>query len=117
MLKLTTMRQLIDDLRRYDKDLRQNKNKQVFSAAMKERAKQIVDRYFREAREQLLIEGITELTPIDGAMHRLLEISQKNCAVATYRGNIRVLQTNLQEIEKQILLPQKSTTLDVDTVE
>jgi hypothetical protein len=114
---LTTIRQLIDELRRYDKDLRQNKNKQVFSAAMKERAKQIVDRYFREAREQLLIDGITELASIDAAMQHLLEISQKNSAVATYRGNIKALQTNFQDIEKQILLLQKSTKSDLDPVD
>lgn len=114
---LTTIRELRDDLRRYDKDLRQTKNRQVFSAAMKERAKQIVDHYFREAREEFLIGGITELTSIDAALQRLLEISQKNSAVGTYREHIKGLQTNLQEIEKLILLPQKSTKLDLDAVD
>jgi DNA-binding XRE family transcriptional regulator len=114
---LTRIRELTDDLRRYDKDLRQAKNKQVFSGALKQRAKAVVDRYFREAREQLLIGGITELTSIDDAMHRLLEISQRNSAVATYRGNIKRLQTGLAEIEKQVLLSQRSPKLALDSVD
>ena len=114
---LTTIREILNDLRRYDKDLRQVRNKQVFSAAIKERGRGIVDRYFREAREQLVIAGIADLSPIDSMMQRLLEITQKNSVVTTYRSQVKHLGESLQEIEKQLLLPKTSNEPEMESVD
>jgi hypothetical protein len=105
---LMTIRQFLSELRRYDKDIRQVRNKQVFNAAIKERGRGIVDRYFREAREQLVISGITDLSSIDSAMQHLLEITQKNSAVATYRSQIRAVEEKLKKVEQELLLPRTS---------
>jgi hypothetical protein len=114
---LITIREIIDDLRRYDKDLRQVRNKQVFSSAMKERGRAIVDRYFREVREQLIIAGIADLSAVDSIMQRLLETTQKNSAAATYRAQVKQLEEKLQDIEKQLLLPKTSTEPEIEAVD
>lgn len=113
----TTTREIINDLRRYARDLRQVRNRQVFSAAVKERGRAIVDRYFREFREQLIIAGIADLSAVDSIMQRLLEITQKNSATATYRSQVKQLEEKLQEIEKQLLLPKLSAEPEIEPVD
>jgi hypothetical protein len=72
---------------------------------LKEEAREIVDSYFREARDRIVIGGVEPqvLSDVDAGMQHLLEISRKNSVAGTYRSRLKRLSLALAEIEKLAL--------------
>ena len=99
---LRPVRELMERVVRFDKSLREIKTKQVFQKSIQREAREIVDTYFRDVREQVLLSGFEPqgLTDVDGRMQQLLEIAQKNSMVQTYRTQIKSLQRDLLSVEK-----------------
>jgi hypothetical protein len=102
---LGAVRELMERASRFDKSLREVQTKQVFQKPVRREAREIVDFYFRDIREQLLIGDLNAQTllDVDGRMQRLLEIAQKNSMVQTYRSEIKSLQRDLLSVEKAAL--------------
>jgi hypothetical protein len=106
---LASVRTMMDRIRRLDRDVRPLQDKQVFRAAIRRQAKDIVDGYFREHREQLVIAGLDVVSDIDSGMHQLLETAQRHSNAATYRAVLKQLDGgNLQSSGAD------ATTLDGD---
>jgi hypothetical protein len=96
---LANIRALTERIRRLDKDVRGVTSKQVFRTSTREAAKAIVDQYFREDREPMIIAGIEDLSAVDTGMQALLEIAQRNSAVVTYRACLKGLERSLLAVE------------------
>ncbi|MDQ3777221.1 MAG: hypothetical protein M3461_24120 [Pseudomonadota bacterium] len=81
------------------------KAKQIFQKAIRHEARDIVDAYFRETREQLVLGGLAAqpLSDLDTNMQRLLEVAQKNSMVQTYRSQVKTLHRELLAVEKVAL--------------
>src|SRR5688572_4063364 len=108
---VANVRGLVDRIHQLDKGLRPLKGKQVFKKAIRANAREIVDVYFREHRELLLIGGLSNLQDIDAGMHNLLEVAQRNSTAATYRATLKDLDRCLRDAEKQALLAGSSPAL------
>jgi hypothetical protein len=102
---LSILRDLAERLRRFDKEVRAVKSNQVSQKGIKQEARDIVDGYFRETREQFIVGGLNldQLSEFDAGMQHLLEIAQKNSIVQTYRSHIKILAREIRTIEKQVL--------------
>jgi len=102
---LGAVRELMERVARFDKSLREVQTKQVFQKPVRREAREIVDFYFRDIREQLLLGGFNAegLSDVDGRMQRLLEIAQKSSMVQTYRAEIKSLQRDLLSVERTAL--------------
>lgn len=109
---LQELREFTAALEALDKSLRQIKTTQVSQKSVRDNAQDIVDDYFRDLREKLLIGGIEGIiiSVLDSEMHQLLEISHRRSTVPTYRGHIRKLKRDVLELEKLALTsgPQSS---------
>jgi hypothetical protein len=120
---LASIRELSARIRQLDKELRQLKTSQVFQTSPRQDAKAIVDEYFREVRERLLLAEQVDLSAVDDGMHALLEIAQKNSMVSTYRRQLKELAQGLFEVEKHVLTHAgaerraKLDTVDVRIIE
>lgn len=81
---------------------------QVRRKVDRERARALVDDYFRSLREQARIFGIHEavLHELDDKMHGLLEASQKLSATSTYDAILKDVADCLFQVEKAALSPQ-----------
>jgi len=108
---LANVRGLVERIQRLDKGLRPMKSKQVFKKAIRTDAREIVDVYFREHREPLLIGGLSNVPDIDARMHNLLEVAQRNSTAATYRATLKDLDRCLRDAEKHALLAGSSPAL------
>src|SRR3989337_4210893 len=99
------VRSLMERLRRFDKSVRSLRSKRVSKIGIKEEARAIVDIYFREARERLVIGGLSpqQLSDLDANMQNLLEVTNKASVVNTYRSQIKGVERELMAIEKQVL--------------
>lgn len=99
---LAAVRGLTERLLRLDKSIREVKAKQVFQKPIKQEARDIVDSYFRDTREHLVLGGFAgqSLSDVDASMQRLLEVAQKNSMVQTYRSQVKELQRELLAVEK-----------------
>ena len=102
---LGDVRELAERVARFDKSLREVQTKQVSQKPIRREAREIVDVYFRNTREQLLLGHLDaqSLSDLDGRMQRLLEIAQKSSMVQTYRAEIKSLQRDLLSVEKTAL--------------
>lgn len=105
MTTLEALRGLDEQVRRLGKSVRSITTKQVFQKAIKGESRSIVDAYFRSVRAQLTLAQLPaqQISELDGSMHRLLEISQKNSIVQTYRDITKTAQAQLLILEKVIL--------------
>jgi hypothetical protein len=103
---LDIVRDLTGRVRRLDKAVRAIKSKQVAQRPITQEARDIVDAYFREAREQLLIGGLTneQVSHLDADMQDLLDIARKSSIVPTYRKRIKSLENDLLALEKLALM-------------
>jgi len=109
---LANVRTLMARVHSLDKDVRPLKGKQVFKAAIRQDAKEIVDAYFREHREPLVVSGPGNVSDIDAVMHRLLETAQRHSTAATYRSTLKELDGQLHQAERQALLVGSSSRID-----
>ena len=102
---LAAVRGLAERVHQFDKSVRAVTTKQVFQKAVKLEARHVVDLYFRELREQLILGGLPaqRLSDLDASMQRLLEVAQKNSMVQTYRAMAKTLQGQLLDLEKVVL--------------
>lgn len=102
---LGTVRELTERVGRFDKSLRDVRTKQVSQKPVRREAREIVDLYFRDIREQLLLGGFERqgLADLDARMQGLLEIAQKSSMVQTYRDQVKSLQRDLLAVEKTTL--------------
>jgi hypothetical protein len=109
---LANVRTLMQCVHRLDKDVRPLKGKQVFKAAIRQSAKDIVDGYFREHREPLVVCGLGNVSDVDAGMHRLLETAQRHSTAATYRSALKELDRQLHQAERQALLVGSGSHID-----
>lgn len=100
---LANIRSLIERIRRLDKDVRGLRSKQVFRTSIRDAAKTIVDQYFREDREPLVLAGFTDLSEVDESMQSLLATAQRNSAVLTYRACLKRVERSLLGLEMRVL--------------
>ena len=77
---LDVVRDLNERLERLDKRIRSVRSVQVYQEAPKQDARRIVDHYFRQAREPMVLGGIEPslLSAIDARMQDLLGIARKD---------------------------------------
>jgi hypothetical protein len=101
---LSNVRTLMGRVHRLDRDVRPLKGKQVFRAALRQEARDIVDSYFREHREHFVIGGLKNIEELDARMHQLLETAQRHSIAATYRSVLKALDRQLYDSEKSALL-------------
>lgn len=117
---LETVRGLTEILGRFTKAVREVRSKQVFQKPIRQEARDIVDAYFRDARERLVIGGLStqQLVDLDAGMQRLLEVAQKHSTVHTYRSQIKRLEQELLAIERLALtLGARSTRSTLEPVD
>ncbi len=107
---LAHVRNLAERIRRLDKDLRPLKRKQVFKVAIRNEAREIVDAYFREYRDPMLIGGLANAPDLDAGMHSLLEVAQRNSTAAKYRATLKELDGCLRSAERQALVSGSSAS-------
>ncbi len=109
---LEVVRDLNERLERLDKRIRGVQSVQVYQEGPKQDARAIVDHYFRQARESLVLGGIESslLSAIDVGMQELLGIARKNSVPLTYRSCLKGLRGDFSSAEAQALLGESTPT-------
>lgn len=108
---LEGLREFTAKLDGIDKVVREVKTAQVSQRRIRDTTRHVVDQYFRDLREQLLVGGVEQsmILAFDADMHDLLEISHRRSTVQTYRSHLRKLKHEVLELEK-LALTVGSTT-------
>jgi len=86
---------------------------QVHSNTIKNKAKKLVEAYFRSQRQQLASLGLDEqsLSGLDRSMQDLLKLTQRNSVRAKYYIGIKVIRRELNGIEVAELVNPAENTL------
>lgn len=103
---------MLDDIRDFkrqidalDRTLRGVRAAQIDRADIRNEARGIVDRYFREIRVGATKIASSELLSMcDGYAHALLEVTHRRSATATYKSTVKSLQQCVLDLEKSALL-------------